>query len=121
MKQEHLLTEPSTSLVIILGAAILDVATVSLITPTEASAVQSGLLLSLSLPSTTLTLAAIVNLLAAMQSYPDEQTHQLENGRLPRNHNIQWYAVHQQQHPPELPTELQRTPVELPANPSGGH
>ena len=75
---------------------ILDVSTVTLMTPSEASTAQSELLLSLSLPLVSLILAAIVNTVAAMQSAG--QTHQLETGLQARFPYVP--------RPVELPTTL---------------
>lgn len=85
--------------IIIIAAMILDVSTVTLMTPSEASAAQPELLLSLSLPLVSLILAAMVNTVAAMQSAG--QIHQLETGL--------------QVHVPSIPR-----PVELPTTPSEG-
>ena len=122
LKQDQPLTEPSTSLVVILGALLLDVATVSVITPTEASTAQSGLLLSLSLPFTTLTLAAIVYLLATIQAYPaTEHDHQLEAGIQVGNYNVQHQPHPQRQYLCQPAAEHYRMYAELPATTAGSH
>ncbi|KAL2049789.1 hypothetical protein ABVK25_009884 [Lepraria finkii] len=112
----------STSLVVILGALLLDVATVSMITPTEASTAQSGLLLSLSLPFTTLTLAAIVYLLATIQAYPAvEHDHQLEAGIQVSNHNVQHHPQPQRQYLYQPAAEHYCKYAELPTTTAGSH
>lgn len=122
LKQDQILTEPSTSLVVILGALLLDVATVSLITPTEASTAQSGLLLSLSLPFTTLTLAAIVYLLATIQAYPAiGHDHQSEAGIQDSNHNVQQHPHPQRQYLYQPAAEHYCKYAELPTTTAGSH
>lgn len=93
------LTKNRAGVIIIISAMILDVSTVTLMTPSEASTAQPELLLSLSLPLVSLILAAMVNTVAAMQSAG--QSHQLETGL--------------QVHVPYIPR-----PVELPTTPSEG-
>ena len=96
---------------------ILDVSTVTLMTPSEASTAQSELLLSLSLPLVSLILAAMVNMVAAMQSA--EQSHQLEAGLQVNVPYIQEQTRHnRQQRHLRTPVEPNARPVELPTTPS---
>ncbi len=98
---------------------ILNISTVTLMTPAEASTAQPELLLSLSLPFVSLILAAVVNTVAAMQSA--EENHHLEAG-------LQVHVPHVQEQPLQkrqqrrfrMPVELHSRPVELPTTPSEG-
>ena len=105
--------------IIIIAAMILDVSTVTLMTPSEASTAQPELLLSLSLPLVSLILAAMVNTVAAMQS--GEQTHQLETGLQGHVPYIQEQPLQKrQQRRFRMPVETPSRPVELPTTPSEG-
>ena len=98
---------------------ILDVSTVTLMTPSEASTAQSELLLSLSLPLVSLILAAMVNMVAAMQSA--EHPHHLEAGLQVHVPFIQEQPYYErQQRRFRMPVEPQFRPVELPTTPSDG-
>ena len=98
---------------------ILDVSTVTLMTPSEASTAQPQLLLSLALPLVSLILAAMVNTVAAMQSA--EQTHALEERSQVHFPYIQEQALPgRQQRRLRTPVEAYFRPVELPTTPSEG-
>lgn len=98
---------------------ILDVSTVTLMTPPEASTAQSELLLSLSLPLVSLILAAMVNMVAAMQSA--EETHHLEAGLQVHVPYIQEQPLqNRQQRCFRMPVKPHSRPVELPTTPSEG-
>ena len=98
---------------------ILDVLTVTLMTPSEASTAQSELLLSLSLPLVSLILAAMVNMVAAMQSA--EEAHHLEAGLQVQIPHIQEQPLQdRQQRRFRMPVEPHSRPVELPITPSEG-
>ena len=103
--------------IIIITAMILDVSTVTLMTPSEASTAQPELLLSLSLPLVSLILAGMVNTVAAMQSAG--QTYHLETGLQGHVPHIQEQLLQrrQQQRFP-MPVETPSRPVELPTTPS---
>ena len=106
-------------MIIIISAMILDVSTVTLMTPSEASTAQPELLLSLSLPLVSLILAAIVNMVAAMQS--TEQIPALEAGLHVHVPYIQEQALlRRQQRRLRTPVENHSRPAELPTTPSEG-
>lgn len=92
---------------------ILDVSTVTLMTPSEASTAQPELLLSLSLPLVSLILAAMVNTVAAMQSA--EQNHALEARSQVHGLYIQEQDLPgRQQRRLRMAVETHGRPVELP-------
>lgn len=98
---------------------ILDVSTVTLMTPAEASSAQSELLLSLFLPLVSVILAAMVNMVAAMQ--PVEEIHHLEAGLQVHAPNIrEQFLQKRQQRRFQTPAEARSRPVELPTTPSEG-
>ncbi|KAK0515388.1 hypothetical protein JMJ35_002767 [Cladonia borealis] len=106
-------------IIIVISAMILDVSTVTLMTPSEASTAQSELLLSLSLPLVSLILAAMVNMVAAMQSAEDP--HHLEAGlqvHVPFVQEQPYYERQQRRF--RMPVEPHFRPVELPTTPSDG-
>ena len=98
---------------------ILDVTTVTLMTPSEASTAQSELLLSLILPLVSVILAAMVNMVAAMQSA--EGPHHLEAA-------LQVHVPYIQEEPLQrrhqrrfrMLAETPSRPVELPTTPGEG-
>ena len=97
----------------------LDVTTVTLMTPSEASTADSQLLLSLSLPLVSVILAAIVNMVAAMQS--GEETHHLEAGlEVHVPYNQEQPLQKRQQRRYRMPVEPNYRPAELPTTPSEG-
>ena len=113
------LTRSRAGVIIIIAAMILDVSTVTLMTPSEASTAQPELLLSLSLPLVSLILAAMVNTVAAMQSAG--QTHHLETGLQGHVPHIQEQLLHRrQQRRFPMPVETPSRPAELPTTPSEG-
>ena len=106
-------------MIIIISAMILDVSTVTLMTPSEASTAQPELLLSLSLPLISLILAAMVNTVAAMQAA--EQNRALE--ARPQVHvpyiqeqDLPW----RQQGRLRMAVGTHFRPVELPTTPGEG-
>ena len=98
---------------------VLDVSTVTLMTPSEASTAQPELLLSLSLPLVSLILAAMVNTVAAMQAA--EQNHALEARSQIHVPYIQEQDLpRRQQRRHRMAVETHVRPAELPTTPGEG-